>query len=80
MTDIPFFVVVVSDMVKSIGAVAPVVAMVGGDNAANGDTAADMRVGAVLEGVVGGSTVWAAWVGVVREREGSPTSVVVPRS
>ena len=60
-------VVVVGDMGVGIGAVGAVVAVSRGDNTTNGEAASDVRIGAVLEGVIGRSTVWTAWNRVIGE-------------
>ena len=78
--DVSLFIVVVGDVGVGVGATAAVIAMARGNDATDGETAADMRVGAVLEGVVGCSTIGAAWSGVIRERESPAQSVVIPGS
>ena len=65
--DMPFLVVVVSDVGVGVRTIDAVVVMPRGNNATDGEVAADVRVGTVLEGVVGRSAIWTVWNRVVGE-------------
>ena len=77
VTNVPLLVVVVGKMGVGVGAVVTIVAVPGGDDAANGKATAGMGVRAQLAGVSMGVAVGAVWSGVVREG-GVPKGVVIP--
>ena len=79
MSHITLVIVVVGKVSVHVRTVVPVVAVAGGDNTADGKSATDVGVWAMLESVSKGSAVGAAGVGVVSEREGPAERAVVPR-
>lgn len=78
MPYVPFFVIVVCEVSVGVGTVGPIVVVPCGDDATNGEVAAGVEVGAQLTGMSVGVAVGAVRVGRVREREGSPESIMIP--
>ena len=67
MAHVPFFVIVVREVNVGIGTVGPIVAVSHGDDATDGEVAADMGVWAMLEGVSKSPAIGATRGGVVGE-------------